>query len=56
MSDNEESKDQVEELGQPSKLLYEMLGVAENATQAEIKKAYRRLALLKHPDKCPNDP
>jgi len=30
--------------------------VAPSATQDEIKKAYRRLALLKHPDKNPDDP
>ena len=28
-----------------------MLGVSFNATQADIKKAYRRLALKWHPDK-----
>jgi DnaJ-class molecular chaperone len=30
---------------------YQILGVAENATQDEIKKAYRRLAVEHHPDK-----
>jgi len=32
---------------------YEVLGVGKNATQDEIKKAYRRLALRHHPDRVP---
>ncbi|CDK25361.1 unnamed protein product [Kuraishia capsulata CBS 1993] len=33
--------------------LYEVLGVDRNATSIEIRKAYRKLALLHHPDKVP---
>lgn len=30
---------------------YDILGVTKDATQDEIRKAYRRLALKEHPDK-----
>ena len=58
--EEEESKEQTEkpeELGKvDSTILYQILNVPKTATAAEIKKAYRKLALLKHPDKCPDDP
>ena len=35
---------------------YDILGVARDATQDEIKKAFRRLARDTHPDANPDDP
>jgi DnaJ-class molecular chaperone len=35
---------------------YQALGVAKNAAQADVKKAFRKLAKQYHPDRNPNDP
>lgn len=35
---------------------YKILDVEKDATEADIKKAYRKMAILHHPDKNPDNP
>jgi molecular chaperone DnaJ len=43
-------------IGMSKRDYYEVLGVAKDAAEADIKKAYRRLAMKHHPDRNPENP
>ena len=40
----------------PKKNYYEILGIAEDADEDEIKKAYRKAAMQHHPDRNKDNP
>jgi len=40
----------------PSRDPYQTLGLRPDATEKDIRKAYRRLAMRHHPDRNPDDP
>ncbi len=39
-----------------SRDLYEILGIARDATDSQIKRAYHKLAMVHHPDKRTSNP
>jgi curved DNA-binding protein CbpA len=44
------------EIGMPPRDPYELLGVSREASETDVRKAYRRLASKHHPDANPDDP
>ena len=55
--EEEDSKEDLTSENNPqSPNLYSLLGVEKTATNAEIRKAYRRLVFVYHPDKNKTDP
>ena len=39
-----------------SKNYYDILGINKNASDSDIKKAFKKLSIKWHPDKCANKP
>lgn len=42
-------------LSKPKENCYTVLGISSTSSSSEIKKAYRKLSLIVHPDKAPGD-
>lgn len=43
-------------MSKPTGKLYQMLEITREAISSEIKASYRRIALVHHPDKNPDNP
>ena len=57
IQEEEDSKEDIYSESNPqSPNLYSLLGIEKTASNAEIKKAYRRLVFMYHPDKNKTDP
>ena len=56
LKEEEENEDISSEENPQSENLYSLLGLQKTASNSEIRKAYRRLVFLCHPDKNKNDP
>ena len=57
IQEEEDSKEDIYYESNPqSPNLYSLLGIEKTASNAEIKKAYRRLVFMYHPDKNKTDP
>lgn len=55
-NDEEDEKEDLTKVNNPNEDLYSLLGVQKSANNTEIRKAYRRLVFLCHPDKNKTDP